>query len=131
MAEGSKVFGFERVFRVTVVVSSYNGFKERVTNAILEHDPLRYGVKYDQVVFESGIGLEKYRSLEGAKPAIGEIGRRSAVPSIELSFTLPRGGSKDVVRLREVLDAIVEVHPWEEPQIFVQEVLVTRTRKSD
>ncbi|HAU66731.1 TPA: hypothetical protein DCW61_05275 [Candidatus Uhrbacteria bacterium] len=130
MPNGSKVVGFERVFRVTVIVPSHSGIAERITGAILKHDSLRYGDRYDQVVFESGIGFEKYRSLEGANPTVGEIGRRSEVPSIELSFTLPRGGSKDATHLREVLDAIVEVHPWEEPQIFVQDVLATRTQKS-
>jgi len=126
MAQGSKVVGYERVFRVTVVVPSHSGFKERITEAILAHDPLRYGDWYDQVAFESSIGLEKYRTLEGANPTVGEVGKRSEVPSIELSFTLHRGGSKDATHMREVLDAIVEVHPWKEPEIIVQEAFVTR-----
>ncbi len=128
MSKESKVIGLEQVFRVTVIVPSHNGFSEKVIEAILAHDPLRYGDGYDQVTFESAIGLEKYRTLRGANPTVGKEDQQSSVPSIELSFTLPRGGSKDSVHLREVLDAIVKVHPWEEPQIFIQEVLATRTK---
>jgi len=127
MPNGSKVVGFERVFRVTVIVPSHSGIAERITEAILKHDRLCYGNMNDQVAFESAIGGERFRPIEVDKSSDR---RRSAVPSIELSFTLPRGGSKDATHLREVLDAIVEVHPWEEPQIFVQEVLATRTQKS-
>lgn len=126
MAEMSKIQKLEQVYRVNVIVPFHSEYKTKIIAAVLAVDQLQYGKRYDQVMFESAIGIEKYRTLDEANPTEGERGKRSEVPSIELSFTLPRGGGVNATRLRNVLDAIVRVHPWEEPEIIIEEVMVTR-----
>ncbi|MCL2786635.1 MAG: hypothetical protein FWD81_05410 [Methanomassiliicoccaceae archaeon] len=57
-----------------------------------------------------------WRPLEGSEPFIGEIGKIETQDEIRLEFVV-RG--KD---LRNVLKAMVNVHPYEEPAMDIVEV---------
>lgn len=124
MASRSRVKRLEKAYLITVIVP--NNSVKKVTDAILAVDPLQYGDGYDQVAFESAIGLERYRSLPGSSPTAGSHGHRSSAPSVALSFTLPFGGVRKGQHMRKVVQAIATAHPWEEPQIFIQRAIVTK-----
>jgi hypothetical protein len=54
-------------------------------------------------------GTGRFQPLEGADPAIGEVGKLEAVPEERIETVC----SED--KLQDVLRAIKEVHPYEEP----------------
>jgi hypothetical protein len=54
-------------------------------------------------------GTGRFTPLEGADPAIGEVGKLEAVPEERIETVC----SED--KLQDVLRAIKEVHPYEEP----------------
>lgn len=88
---------------------------ERVTKAVA----LEYG-KYDQVASIDAPGLEQFRPLRDSKA--GEQASAARQPTTNVSFSLPR----DPVVLKRALDAIHDVHSYEEPVIYIAEVWRTR-----
>jgi hypothetical protein len=92
---------------------------DRVVAAVCAITPLRYG-KYDRSAWWISGGTEQYQPTPGSNPSHGEIGEISRVATTRLEFCLPR----DPELLRQVIDAgLRPSHPWEEPAIFVEEVL--------
>jgi dinuclear metal center YbgI/SA1388 family protein len=70
---------------------------------------------YDQCTFQT-VGEGRFRPLEGASPAVGEVGRLEVVPEVRLETVLPR-------RLRSaVVQAMLAAHPYEEPAYDVIEL---------
>lgn len=63
---------------------------------------------YDACSFTS-TGTGRFRPLDGATPAIGEVGSIEEVAEVRLEVVLPRG------RRSAVLSALRETHPYEEP----------------
>ena len=92
---------------------------ELLLEGVLKVTTLAYG-SYDQVLWRSSPGVEQFRPLANARPTAGKIGELSAQPSSQLIFTVPR----DERLLSELLAALVQVHPWEQPVILVEEALV-------
>jgi dinuclear metal center YbgI/SA1388 family protein len=87
---------------------------ERVRQALSEAGAGRIG-DYDQASF-SAPGEGRFRPLEGADPAIGEVGRAEVVDEIRIETVCPR-------RLREwAVAAMVAAHPYEEPAYDVIEL---------
>ncbi len=83
----------------------------RLLSAVLTVDPLLWG-DYDQVSFATAPGLQRFRTLPGARNrATGEV---DAVPCTELSFVVP--GQAD---LTAILTALTDAHAYEEPVIVV------------
>ena len=70
---------------------------------------------YDHASF-SGRGAGRFRPLEGADPAIGDVGRLEVVEEERVEVVLPRPRRGAVVR------ALLEVHPYEEPAYDVVEL---------
>jgi hypothetical protein len=98
---------------------------ERIMAAVAALTPLSVG-KYDCNAYQSAGGTERYRPLEGA--AAGpetEIRRRPGV--VEVSFRLP----KDPHLLERIVEAIFQVHSYQEPFIAVEEMLVSRSKGLD
>jgi hypothetical protein len=98
---------------------------ERVMAAVVALTPLIVG-KYDSNAYQSAGGTERYRPREGA--AAGpetEIRRRPGV--VEVSFRL----AKDSHLLAQIVEAIYQVHSYQEPFIAVEEVLVSRSKGID
>jgi dinuclear metal center YbgI/SA1388 family protein len=70
---------------------------------------------YDACSFSTP-GEGRFRPLEGARPAIGEVGRPEVVEEVRVEAVLPRGRRTAVVR------ALLDAHPYEEPALDVVEV---------
>jgi dinuclear metal center YbgI/SA1388 family protein len=54
-------------------------------------------------------GIGTFRPEQGAQPTIGEVGRIEEVPETRIEMVLPRA------RRREVINALLASHPYEEP----------------
>jgi len=98
---------------------------ERIMAAVSALDPLVMG-KYDCNAFQSAGGIERYRPLDGAAAgAETEIRKRPGV--VQVDFHLP----KDPGLLEQVIEAIFQVHSYQEPLITVADVLVSRSKGLD
>jgi len=98
---------------------------DRIMAAVSALDPLIMGA-YDNNAFQSAAGIERYRPLEGAAAgAETEIRQRPGV--VQVGFHLP----KDQGLLERVIEAIFQVHSYQEPLITVQDVLVSRSKGLD
>jgi hypothetical protein len=101
-----------------------NAEVDAVLRAVAEAVQLEYG-KYDQVAFIDAAGLEQFRPLAGSKA--GEQASAGRTPTTNVSFSLPR----DVALLQKALDAIHQVHSYEEPVVYIHEVWRTRNSAAD
>jgi hypothetical protein len=98
---------------------------ERIMATVGALNPLVMG-KYDSNAFQSADGIERYRPLEGAAAgAETEIRKRPGV--VQVAFHLP----KDPGLLEQVIEAIFQVHSYQEPLITVLDVLVSRSKGLD
>lgn len=98
---------------------------DRIMEAVVAIAPLGMG-KYDSNAFQSADGIERYRPLEGA--AVGaetELRRRSG--TVEVSFELP----DDQKLAARVVEAIYQVHSYQEPVIRIQPLLASRSKGLD
>ncbi|UVK36715.1 hypothetical protein LHFGNBLO_003673 [Mesorhizobium sp. AR10] len=98
---------------------------DRIMEAITAIAPLRMG-KYDSNAYQSADGIERYRPLEGAAAgAETELRRRPG--TVEVSFELP-----DDQRLAaRIVEAIYQVHSYQEPVIRIQPILASRSKGLD
>ena len=87
---------------------------ERVRNAMAEAGAGKIG-NYTHCSF-SVKGIGRYRPEKGAKPAIGKVGKLEEVSEERITMRCERR------LLKAVISAIKEVHPYEEPPIFVYPV---------
>ena len=62
-------------------------------------------------------GMGRFKPLEGAKPSIGEVGKLEEVEEEQIETTCLREKLKDVV------EAVRKIHPYEEPAIDVIELV--------
>jgi dinuclear metal center YbgI/SA1388 family protein len=70
---------------------------------------------YDSCTFSTA-GEGRFRPLEGARPAVGSVGRLEVVEEVRIESVLPR-------RLRrQVVDAMRQAHPYEEVAYDVLEL---------
>ena len=98
---------------------------ERIMESVIRITPLSMG-RYDQNAFQSAPGTERYRPLQGAAAgAEREVRKRPGV--VEVSFQL----SHDEELLERVIEAILQVHSYEEPVIMLREALVSRSKGLD
>jgi hypothetical protein len=98
---------------------------DRIMAAVTALTPLAMG-KYDGNAYQSAAGVERYRALEGAAAgAETELRKRPGV--VEVSFQLP----KDSDLLARIVEAIFQVHSYQEPMIAVEEILVSRSKGLD
>ncbi|MEO3941016.1 hypothetical protein V3C41_08055 [Paenarthrobacter nicotinovorans] len=68
-------------------------------------------------VFESSAGFEGFTVAEGAKPTLGTVGQRTISPTFV--FTTYFDDSLDHRTVQELVQRIVDIHPWEVPVIEV------------
>jgi hypothetical protein len=98
---------------------------ERIMAAVSALTPLTIG-KYDGNAYQSAGGIERYRPLDGAAAGSEpEVRKRPGV--VEVGFQLPR----DPGLLERVIEAVFQVHSYQEPTITVGEVLVSRSKGLD
>jgi hypothetical protein len=98
---------------------------DRIMAAVVALTPLTMG-KYDSNAYQSAGGIERYRPLQGAA-AGAETDLRKRPGVVEVSFQLP----KDSGLLARVVEAIFQVHSYQEPMIAVEEILVSRSKGLD
>jgi hypothetical protein len=98
---------------------------DRIMREVAKIVPLAMG-KYDSNAYQSGAGVERYRPLEGAAAgAETEIRKRPGI--VEVSFELP----DDQKTIGQVIEAIFQVHSYQEPVIRIQNILTSRTKGLD
>jgi hypothetical protein len=117
-----KTYRMQRVHLVSVHVPS--GSVDKVLQSLAAAVGLEYG-KYDQVAFIDAEGLEQYRPLAGSKAGAQESAK--ADPSKVVTVSLIHDGTV----LHKALDAIYQVHPYEEPVIYVTEGWRSRSTSAD
>ena len=125
---------FERSFETTsvrmeqFVLLSFQAPTEdvdRIMKAVVEITPLAMG-SYDSNAYQSGTGIERYRPLDGA--AAGPESEVRARPGVvEVSLELP--ADRSIVD--RVIEAIFQVHSYQEPVIRIQTILGSRSKGLD
>jgi len=99
----------DKIFRISVNVPEE--YLERLMDSINSvMDPVYPG--YDRTFSYSRV-TGTWRPLEGSSPYKGKTGEIEVSDEIELQFVVRR---KD---LRNVIDTIVDIHPYEEPAIDI------------
>lgn len=98
---------------------------DRILDEILKVHPLAYG-NYGRNASISAVGRETARPNPGSTTdthvAQFEPGQTETYPMVELKISLER----DLDVLGRVMDAIISVHHYEEPVIFVREAWASR-----
>jgi hypothetical protein len=110
------------IYRVTTFVPPEH--LEALLKGILSVVPLQFGL-YDQVAWWSSPGIEQFKPRSGSKPTVGKADILEKTNSVALIFALPR----DQALLEKVLqEGLIPNHPWEEPVVYIDEALTTRTQ---
>ena len=114
---------FEPVW--TLEVQTVPDDVDRILDAVVAVYPLQYG-RYERNASVSAVGKETARPPAGSTTATHvdgfEVGSVETYPMVELKISLER----DVAVLARVMDAILYVHHYEEPVIFLREDWVSR-----
>lgn len=114
---------FEPVW--TLEIQTVPDDTDRILDAIVAVHPLAYGT-YERNASISAVGKETARPPAGSTTATHvddfEPGSTETYPMVELKVSLPR----DLDVLASVMDAILEVHHYEEPVIFLREDWASR-----
>jgi hypothetical protein len=98
---------------------------DRMMDAVIAITPLVLGA-YDSNSFETATGSERYRPRQGAVAgAETAIRKRPGVSSV--SFQIP----EDEALLSQIVEAIYQVHSYQEQVIMVQQILASRTKGLD
>lgn len=109
-------FSSEAGYHITVQIPQYHA--QDLIKAVLKKTPLKYG-DYDQVTFMRASGCQQFRSLgTGYNRATNHT---VEVTCVEICFFLEQSDTM----LKEVVTAIYQAHPYEEPVIFIQNCLRT------
>lgn len=93
-------------------------------DALKREIPLRQG-HYDQCVFVTAAGYQRFRALDGAHA--GAEGTIQHTEAVEITFSIP----SDRALLNRVFETLFAAHVNEEPTIHVQEVWGSRSKYVD
>lgn len=109
----------------TLEIQTLESDTDRILDAVMAVTPLGYG-RYQRNASISAVGKEttqpKANSTTTTHVDGFEAGTTSTFPMVELKISLDR----DVALLQEVMDAIINIHHYEEPVIFVREDWASR-----
>lgn len=98
---------------------------DRILDAVMEVHPLGYG-RYRRNASISATGLETTQPEPNSTTTTHvdgfQAGTTHTFPMVELKISVER----DLAVLQKVMDAILEVHHYEEPVIFVREDWASR-----
>jgi hypothetical protein len=100
---------------IKIVVYTPSTHADKIREALAVSGAGHIG-NYDNCTF-SVKGTGRFRGLEGTKPFIGESGKIEQVDEERIETILP---SK---KIKEVLEAVKKVHPYEEPAIDIYSLL--------
>jgi hypothetical protein len=97
----------------------------RLLKSVVDIDPLAMG-KYDSNAFASAGGTEIYRPREGAVAGVeDEVRHRPGI--CEISFQI----EPDQQKLEAIVEALFQVHSYQEPVIFIREIIASRSKGLD
>ena len=99
---------------------------DRIMSAVTVITPLQMGAKFDQNAYEFAEGVERYRPLQGTHTG-AETDTRKRPGVVSVNFELPL----DQPLLEQVIEAIFQVHSYQEPVIRVQEIVSCRSKGLD
>jgi len=109
----------------TIEIQTLPEDTDRILDAILEVYPLGYG-RYQRNASIPAVGKETARPEPGSTTTTHvdgfEAGATETYPMVELKISIER----DTATLEKVMDAILDVHHYEEPVIFLREDWVSR-----
>ena len=112
--------------RLLITVRAPAADIDRILDEVTKFTPLPMGSRYDRNAFETAAGTERYRPLEGAAAgAEAEVRRRPGV--VHVNFELP----DDQELLKTIVEAVFQIHSYQEPVIRVQEILTARSKGLD
>ncbi|WP_294924957.1 hypothetical protein [uncultured Paracoccus sp.] len=98
---------------------------DRILDAVMEVHPLSFG-RYRRNASISAIGKETAQPEPGSTTTTHvdgfEPGRTETYPMVELKISIER----DMAILEKVMDAIIHVHHYEEPVIYLREDWASR-----
>lgn len=98
---------------------------DRILDAIMDVHPLSYG-RYQRTASISAVGKETTQPEAGSTTTTHvagfEAGGTETYPMVELKISIER----DRQALEQVMDAILHVHHYEQPAIFVREDWASR-----
>lgn len=119
----TKSVRMQRLYLITVQAPQED--VARIMGAVVEIAPLVMG-SYDSNAWVSGPGTERYRPRAGAVAgAEAELRERPGVS--EISFELP----DDPMLVSAVVEAIFQVHSYQEPVIRLVSILGSRSKGLD
>lgn len=94
----------------------------RLLKTVIGINPLAMG-KYDSNAFATADGVEHYRPREGAVAGTENEARQR--PGVcELSFQI----EPDQQKLEAIVEALFQVHSYQEPVIIVREIIASRSK---
>ena len=100
---------------------------DRILDAALAVHPLAYG-RYQRNASVSAVGCETTQPLPGSTTTTHKdsyaIGVPETYPVVEVKISIGR----DLTALQQVMDAILDIHHYEEPVIYVREDWASRAR---
>ena len=100
-------------------------YVDRLLDAVMQVHPLAYG-RYQRTASVSAVGLETTRPQAESTTATHEPGftpgATFAYPMVELKISIER----DLAALERVMDALMAVHHYEQPAIFLREDWASR-----
>jgi hypothetical protein len=98
---------------------------DKILDAVMEVNPLSYG-RYQRNASISAVGMETSQPEAGSTTTSQienfEAGSTETYPMVELKISIER----DLAILEKVMDAILYVHHYEEPGIFLREDWASR-----
>ncbi|MEM9579340.1 MAG: hypothetical protein AAF891_01535 [Pseudomonadota bacterium] len=119
----SKSGRFEPVW--VLEIQTVPGDTDRILDAIMAVHPLSYG-RYQRNASISAVGQETARPEPGSTTTTHvagfSAGTTETYPMVELKISIAR----EAVVLAKVMEAILEVHHYEEPVIFLREDWASR-----
>lgn len=114
---------FEPVW--TLEIQTLPADTDRILDAVMAVYPLRYG-HYQRNASISAVGAETAQPEPGSTTTTHvegfEAGATETYPMVELKISIAR----DQAVLAQVMDAIMDVHHYEEPVIFLREDWASR-----
>ena len=114
---------FEPVW--TLEIQTLPSDTDRILDAVMEVHPLAYG-RYQRNASISALGRETAQPQENStttthKPGY-QAGQTETYPMVELKISIDR----DAAVLERVMDAILHVHHYEQPVIYLREDWASR-----
>ena len=109
----------------TLEIQTVSEDTDKILDAVMEVHPLTFG-RYRRTASISAVGMETTQPEAGSTTTSHvkgfEAGTTETYPMVELKISIER----DRAMLEKVMDAILHVHHYEEPVIFLREDWASR-----